>query len=368
MVGPSYPFRGGIAHHTTLLYKNLRKSYKVKFYAFKRQYPYWMFPGKTDRDRSRIAIKEEGVENILDSVNPLSWWKVFRRIKKDNPKLVILPWWVSLWTPQFWAISFLVKQFTRAKILFLCHNVVEHESNAMDVLCTRLVLQGGDYFIVHSDEDLKNLKNILPNANVTKTFHPTYEIFDFEDMSKEYAQRRLNIEGNILLFFGFVRPYKGLRYLIEALPLILKRLDVTLLVVGQFWESKGYYVKLVKGVGIIDKVKIVDGYVSNENVGIYFAASDIVVLPYVSGTGSGVVQIAFGFNKPVVATNVGCLPEVVEDGRTGFVVNAKNPKEIADAVVRFYEKNKEAEFVERIIEQKDKFSWDSMVEVIGKFL
>ena len=368
VIGPTYPFRGGIAHHTTLLYRALRKKHATKFYAFKRQYPRWLFPGRTDVDSSGIVIEEDSAEYILDSFNPLSWWNVFRKIKANEPDLVIFPWWVSFWTPQFWTITSLVRQFTRSKILFICHNVVAHESKFLDELCTRLVLKKGNYFIVHSKEDLKNLKKILPEANVKKVFHPVYDVFKFEKISKENAQQQLGVEGNILLFFGFVRPYKGLKYLIEAMPLILERVKVTLLVVGECWDDQEHYMRRAEELGIDTHVKVIDTYVPNEDVETYFVACDVVVLPYISGTGSGVAQIAFSFDRPIIATNVGCLPEIVESGKTGFIVKAASPDEIADAVVRFYEEDKEAEFVKKIIEEKEKYSWDRMVEVIEKFL
>lgn len=368
LIGPSYPFRGGIAHYTTLLYRELRKRHHVTFYGFRRQYPSWLFPGKTDVDESKIPICENGVESVLDSMNPLSWWSVFRRIRQVDPDLVILPWWVSFWTPQFRAISSLVKRLTRAKILFICHNVVPHESKYVDRLCTKFVLKKGDYFIVHSDEDLRNLKRVVPDAHVKKAFHPTYDVFNYGKTAKEAARRDLDVEGNVVLFFGFVRPYKGLKYLIEAMPLILSTMDVTLLVVGEFWEDKREYVRLITELEIGDRVRIIDEYVPNEDVGLYFAASDVVVLPYLSGTGSGIAQLAFGFNKPVIGTNVGCLPEVIDDGRTGFVVNPQRADTIADAVIRFYEGNKEGEFVKAILEERDRFSWDRTVEAIGAFL
>ena len=368
LIGPTHPFRGGIAHHTTLLFRNLRKRHDVTFFTFKRQYPRWLFPGRTDVDRSEMAIKEDGGEAILDSLNPYSWWNVFRKIKKVNPDLVIIPWWVSFWTPQFWTIASLVRQFTQAKILFLCHNVVAHESRSMDGFFTKLVLKKGDYFVVHSDDDWKNLRKVVPPANVKKVFHPSYDVFDAKKISKEKAQQKLGIEGPILLSFGFVRPYKGLKYLIESMPLILERLNVTLLIVGEFWEDKDPYTKRIETLGIGSKVRIVDEYVPNEDVQLYFAASDVVIMPYVSGTGSGIAQIAFGFSKPVIATNVGCLPEVIEDGETGLIVDSQSSEEISKAVIRFYEENMGEEFPQHIAQGKDRFSWDNLVGVIEKFL
>ena len=196
LVGPSYPFRGGIAHHTTLLYRHLRRRHDVTFYSFKRQYPRRLFPGRTDIDRSLIAIKESDAENILDSMNPLTWWHVFRKIKNDTPDLVIFPWWVSFWTPQFWTISTLIKRSKCTKILFICHNVIPHESKLIDTYCRKFVLNKGDYFLVHSEEDLRNLKKVVPNAHVKKVLHPNYNIFHVEGYTKEEAQNRLNMKGN----------------------------------------------------------------------------------------------------------------------------------------------------------------------------
>lgn len=367
LIGPTYPFRGGISHYTTLLYRNLKKIHEVYFFAFKRQYPGWLFPGATDKDSSSQPIQEEGAERLLDSLNPFTWVYVFWRIKRVDPELVILPWWVSFWTPQFWTITTLVKIFTRARILFLCHNVVEHESKPIDKLCTRIVLRKGDYFIVHSGEDLENLNALLPHANARQNFHPTYEVFLSGTISKQEAKKQLGIEGNIILFFGFVRPYKGLKYLIEAMPKILKHIDVTLLIVGEFWKGEEEYRKQIEDLKIQENIKIINKYLPNEEVGIYFSASDLVVQPYVSATGSGIVQTAFGCHRPVVSTNVGCLPEVIADKKTGYIVPPKDPEAIADAVVAFYKQEREQEFVKNIIQAQEKFSWARMVKTIESF-
>jgi glycosyltransferase involved in cell wall biosynthesis len=339
----------------------------VQFYAFSRQYPHFLFPGSTDKDMSTNPIREEGVENILDSLNPFTWWKVFTRIKKENSDLVILPWWVSFWTPQFWMIATLTKKYARAKLLFICHNVVEHESNSFDKTCTRFVLKRGDYFIVHSVEDLKNLSKIIPGANVKQSYHPTYEIFHGGLFSKEEARKKISCEGNILLFFGFVRPYKGLSYLIDAMPEIIRHIDAKLLIVGEFWKDEKKYREQIEKLEIGERILIIDKYVPNEEVGLYFAASDVAVLPYTSATGSGIVQTAFGCQKPVITTAVGCLPEVVTDGKTGFLVPPLDSSALADAVIRFYKDGKEVEFVKNIVNESAKFSWDRMRETIESF-
>ena len=368
IIGPSYPFRGGIAHYTTLLYRALKKKYEVTFFAFKRQYPGCLYPGKTDKDPSDFTIKEDGVEYTLDSMNPLSWWKTVRRIKSIHPDLLIIPWWVSFWTPQFWSITTLIRKSKSTKVLFICHNVVQHESKLWDRVCTKLVLKNGDYFIVHSDQDLNNLKKILPEANVKKVFHPTYDIFNLRQLSKSEAQKRLGISGKVLLFFGFVRPYKGLKYLLDAMPIILKKFKVHLLVVGEFWHDKATYREQIQKLGISNSVTIVDKYVPNEEVALYFTAADVVVLPYITATQSGIVQIAYGFDKPVIVTDVGGLPDVVENAKTGFLVEPKNSSAITKAVSSFYESALDAEFKRNIIQKKEEFSWDRMAAAIHSFV
>ena len=360
IVGPSYPFRGGIAHYMTLLFKELKKSHEVKFFSFKKQYPLWLFPGKTDRDTSKQTIADSEIRPLLHSMNPLSWIHVFSQIRKYAPDLVIFPWWVAFWAPQFGTISWLVKKCKISKVLFICHNVVEHEANFLTKVLTKLVLKNGNCFIVHSDGDLANLKSILPEAKVAKSYHPTYEVFRQKGFDKKKAMDALDLSGNIILFFGFVRKYKGLRYLIEALPHILKQIDVTLLVVGEFWKDKSDYLELIEKLDIAKNVRIVDKYVPNEEVSLYFAACDLVVLPYTSATGSGIAQIAFSCEKPVITTKVGSLKEVVQDNETGFLVEANAPSSLSDAVVRFYSEAKEQEFVENIRNNHGKFSWENM--------
>ena len=364
LIGPSHPFRGGITHHTTLLYHHLRKKHQVSFFAFKRQYPRWFFPGRTDRDVSKMPLREDGAQHILDSINPITWWEVYRRVKREAPDLVIIPWWTSFWTIQFWTIATLVKRFSSAKILFICHNVVDHEHHVFAKRCARAVLSKGDHFFVHSENDARRLKQLLPTAETTHAFHPIYDFFKNGTLSKTEARSRLGLEGDSILFFGFIRPYKGVDHLLTAMPLILKQKRVTLLIVGEFWDGREAFAKKIRNLGLEDAVRVVDKYIPNEEVGLYFSAANLVVLPYVSGTGSGVIQIANALEKPVVATRIGSLAEVVEDGKTGYLVNPGDSKALAAAVIRFFEEEKEAEFVQNIRRAKRKFSWEQIVSLI----
>lgn len=368
MIGPSAPFRGGIAHYTTLLYRHLKKRHAVHFFAFKRQYPGWLFPGKTDIDPSLSLFAASGVERVLDSMNPLTWIATAQKIVQSRCDLVILPWWVSFWAPQFLTILSLVKHRSNVKILFICHNVVAHESRFFDSVLTRWVLKKGDYYIVHSKEDEVNLRSMLPGSIIRRQFHPTYDAFNSEVMTIETCQKAIGVKSPVIFFFGFVREYKGLKYLIAAMPEILEKISATLLIVGEFWKDKVVYLKMIADLGIGAHVKIVDAYVPNEDVGQYFNAADLVVQPYVSATGSGVVQMAFGFNKPVVATAVGSLPEMVAHGETGFVIPAEDASALAQAVVQFFQENKAQTFCENIKKQQYRFSWDNLVDGIDALL
>lgn len=364
LIGPTYPFRGGISHYTTLLFRCLKKRHETIFISFSRQYPQFLFPGKTDIDPSERQIREEGVLPLIDSMNPLTWVNAALKIVRNRAELVILPWWVSFWAPQFWTISIVVKHFSKTKILYICHNLVEHESKWVDKILTRFILKTGDFFIVHSTKDQQGLLSMIPEAEVRKSFHPTYEVFNFGPSVPDVVRKKHGLKGNVILFFGFVREYKGLKYLIEAFPQVLAKIEVTLLVVGEFWRDKDKYLRLIKDENVESVVVVVDKYVPNEEIGSYFSAADLVVQPYISATGSGVIQTAFGFNKPVIATTVGSLPEVVEDGKTGYLVRPRDPDELAKAILRFFRDQKSEEFINNIRKEKHRFSWETMVDAI----
>ncbi len=368
LVGPSYPFRGGISHYTTLLFKALKKKHAVKFYSFKRQYPPFLYPGKSDTDSSHVPLQDDEIQPYLDSINPFSWILVARKIVRDKPDMTIFPWWVVFWAPQFLFIIGVLRLFSKTKILFICHNILEHEKNATKSRISRLVLSRGDFFIVHSEEEKKRLMETTGKTRVKVNFHPSYKIFNPGGMSREKAREKLQIsEKNVLLFFGFVRKYKGLTYLIQAMPDILKTIDARLVIAGEFWEDKKPYLETIKQLDLGDKVTIIDRYIPNEETPYFFFAADIVVLPYTSVTGSGMVQLAFGFQKPVVVSNIGALSEVVCDKKTGFLVSPKNPDEIAKAVLAFFTESNKEEMVDRIIKEREKFSWDHLVETIEAF-
>lgn len=368
LVGPSYPFRGGISTHTTLLFRHLKARHPTRFYCFRRQYPRFLFPGKTDREESRLYLSEEGSEPLLDALNPLTWLKVAGRVIRDKPALAIFPWWVIYWAPQYLTIIFLIKAFSSARVLFICHNVAEHESHFLKTAVTRLVLAQGHGFIVHSRQEKEDLKRLVGKSRIAVTFLPAFDAFPAAPLSKQAAREKLGLtDDRIILFFGIVRSYKGLPYLIRALPLIRGRLKVRLLVVGEFWEDKAHYLGLIRELGVEDSITVIGRYVPNEDMPGYFYASDLVILPYTSVTGSALLQLAFAFGRPVVATAIGGFPEIVSDKETGFLVPPRNPQAIADAVLDFYENHNGEVMGARIKAERGRFSWDHLVRAIEGF-
>lgn len=364
MIGPVHPYKGGIAHYTDLLCRALREDgNEVQLYSFKFQYPKLLYK-KPQKDMKSSGFGTNDADFCIHTLNPFNWIKVAGRIKKQKPELIILQWWHPYFAPCFWSICKLLR---REKILFVCHNVFPHERFPLDRLLTKWTLGCGRYFITQSKMDARDLLSVKHDAVYRVTPHPTYGMFCRQGMSMQKAREQLQIDQGqrVLLFFGFVRKYKGLQYLLEAMKLLKERdFKVQLWVVGDFGEDKDEYVEQIRTFEIGDQVQMVQGYVPDDEVEKYFVASDLVVLPYLSATQSGIVQIAFGFEKPVLVTEVGGLPDVVTNGKTGYVVEPRSAEMIAEAIMDYYINNRREAFVSQIEKEKDRFSWKTFVDTL----
>ena len=368
LIGPTYPFRGGISHYTTLLCKNLRQRHEVDFCTFTRQYPSFLFPGRTDRDPSNAPLYCDATP-LIDPVNPLSWVRVASRISRREPDVLIMQWWVPYWAPAFATIAFLVRRFTRTRILFICHNVAPHERGFADRLLARTTLRHGHHFIVHSHQDLVDLKAMLPQAEATRAALPICDLSNNARPSQPEAKKELNLSGKkVLLFFGFVRPYKGVEYIVKAMPEILREVKAHLLIVGEFWSPESDFRALINRLGLNSAVTIVNRYVPNEEVAPYFAAADLVVLPYLDATQSAVVPMAYGFERPVVTTAVGGLEEVVKEGKTGFLVPPGDSGALAQAVIRFFREQMGSQLAANLRAEQERLSWGATVQLIESLL
>lgn len=364
IVGPTYPFRGGIAQHTTILCNTLRLHHDVQFISYTRQYPKIIFPGKTDRDPSQKALRSDPVEYLVDSMNPYSWHKTAQRIIQFQPEKIIFPWWVIFWAPQTWYIAHKVRKGIQAQVIIICHNVAEHENNALKETINRFVLRTGDVLITQSREETNKLKNLLGKQLATKSiqtaFHPTYADLCCGSGSHGDGMKK-KCE---LLFFGFVRKYKGLDVLLDAMGIISRKKRIRLNIVGEFWKDKPSYISKINDLGIEKNITIIDEYIPNEQLGEYFLNTDLVVQPYLSASGSGVSQLAYGFGKPVIATNVGSIGEVVKDKINGRLVAPNDPKALAQAIIESLEKNNLEHMQIEAKKVRDAFSWDKFADMI----
>ncbi|CUS80113.1 Glycosyltransferase involved in cell wall bisynthesis [Candidatus Kryptonium thompsonii] len=364
IVGPVYPYRGGIAHYIKLLYKSLiRNNHDVKIFNFKRLYPNFLFPGKTQFEKSDEVEKIES-KRIIDSVNPISWFTTGFKIAKEKPDIVIFKYWLPFFAPCFGITAGIIKLLSNSKIIFICDNITPHEKFPLSKPLSKFAFLFVDHFIVQSTSVEEDLLKIKPRASYKKVFHPIYEIFG-KPIDRNEARKLLGIrpDEKILLFFGYIRGYKGLDLLLKSMKLVLSKFPVKLLVAGEFYEDPKRYYKIVEEEGIADFVIFKSEYIPNDEVKVYFCASDLVVLPYISATQSGIVQIAYNFNKPVIATNVGGLPEVVIDGETGFVVEPSSEK-LAEAIIKFFEWDLAETFSKNIENVKEKFSWEHLVQIL----
>jgi glycosyltransferase involved in cell wall biosynthesis len=358
LIGPTYPYRGGIAHYTTLLAQHLRTENETLLISFERQYPAWLFPGISDRDPSQRPLQTEA-EYLLDPLKPLTWRRALRRIREWQPDIVIMQWWHPFWAPAWAFLARGIKRLPlRPRLLFICHNVIPHESRPWDALALRLALAPADGCITHSQADADQLCRLLPQTRVEVSHLPTYASLGQNtpvDLPVQFPQDR-----PLLLFFGFVRHYKGLDILLEAMPEVLANQSVHLLVVGEFWQSDKPYRAQIRRLNLETAVTLVNTYVPDEELVAYIRAADVVVLPYRSATQSAAVQLAFSLGKPVITTNVGGLSEVVEHGRNGLVVPPENCQELAKAIQEFFGHNLELQFRTNT-DDDSRFSWSKLL-------
>lgn len=338
LIGPVYPYRGGIAHYTTMLYSALQKrGHEVLLISFKRQYPRWLFPGKSDKDPSEHPLRAEGARYWIDSLNPLTWFVTFLRLVRYRPDALISQWWTTFWAPVWFVLGLLNTLFLRKPLLYICHNVLPHEMRWWDVWLARLALWWGKHFVVQSEEERRRLLICLPNARATVSPLPVFDMFADEYISKDEARKRLGLPADmpVLLFFGIVRAYKGLADLLSVLPKVRTKLGkVLLLVIGEFWEDKSVYLEKIASLQIEDSVIIEDRYVPNEEVALYFSAADLLVAPYREVTGSAVVQMGIGFRCPVIATRVGSLVELAEKNHSVTLVEPGDSEALTDVIIQ----------------------------------
>ena len=365
LIGPTYPYRGGIAHYTTLLAQHLREAHEVLLLSFSRQYPAWLFPGKSDKDPSKRPLQTEA-HYTLDPLNPVTWRHTLRQIRQWQPDVVIIPWWHPYFAPVWLGLGRGIRRLKpRPKLIFICHNVRPHEQGRLSqwLLPTVLksVLGQGDRFIVHSQADKAILQSYLPQAQIRVSPLPSYAALG----KIPAGELPVVLPGDrpLMLFCGLVRPYKGLDVLLEAMALLTR--PIHLLIAGEFWQgSLADYQAQLERLNLTTCVTIIDDYLPDELLAACIDRANVVVLPYRSATQSAVVQTAFGRGKPVITTNVGGLAEAVEDGLTGLVIPPEKPQVLAEAIMHYFDHNLENVFSENIVKRSGRFAWQSLINEI----
>ena len=364
LIAPIPPFRGGIAKYCYSLAQEMEKRHELLLLSYKRQYPELLYGKKSQLDPAynsqSIDDEFKQLSYDIDSASVFSWLETSRKIAAFKPNLVIIPWWVAYWAPMY---VYLLSSFKKKsiKVVFLCINIFEHEDNAIKKIVTRFILKRVDAIIVHSEQEKLSALDINPKAEVIKHLLP---LFEYEQMPTATRADQTTLQ---MLFFGFVRPYKGLDILLKAIG-ILKDQNISLKIVGEFWNDKDKYLQVINECGISGKVEIIDRYVSDQEMSRYFTDTDLVVLPYRKSITSGVIATAYGFRKPVLATNVGGFYEVIQEGITGKIVPPDDPESLADAIVWFLS-NRQTDFAENIAKfTTKKMSWCSLVDVVETFV
>ena len=320
------------------LYDSLRLDHDAYVVSFRRLYPSLLFPGKTQMNLSHDPVKNTPSRQIIDSVNPFSWFKAVRWITQPRrrPDLVVFVWWNPFFGVCYGIMARILRRKLGHRVMFVCENVVSHENRCVDRFLTRFALSAADYFMVLSGVVASRVHSLFPRTPVRQAALPIYTCYNPSGVDRDEVRESLGLTRPTVLFFGYVREYKGLVHLLRALPMILEEIDVDLLVVGEFYDDRSKYDRIIEELDIGERVRIVAEHVPDEAVGEYFGAADVAVLPYVSATQSGITQIAFAFGLPVISTNVGGLPEVVREGETGYIVKPGDERELARAVVRYF--------------------------------
>lgn len=363
IIGPVFPYRGGIAHFDSHLFHYLINfGHDPQVFSFKRQYPRWLYPGMTDQDPS---VKPDDVKASfgLDPFSPWTWFNCVNLIEKWQPDLVLLAWWTSFWGLPFAFITSSLKR-KNIKTAYLIHNVFPHESRWWDGFVTKLAFSATDHFLVQNKTQYERLLELKPEAIIRQSPHPIYHMQINQQISKGEARKNLGIpEGTTtLLFFGIVRPYKGLKNLLEAV-LLLKQNGhpVTLIIAGEFWESKTGYESMIDKLGLQNNVKIIPEYIPDEQLPLYFNASDLMVAPYVQGTQSGTVKLAFGFGLPVVLTPT-LVDELINEyiGKGVTICTSPSPNDLADGILKGLQSSHPLHVIEDAIDQ----SWRLFIQSI----
>lgn len=355
IIGPAYPLRGGIAHHVYWLEKELsRRGHTVQTISFKKLYPKFLFPGRTTIDSSNLKLDSSALA-LLDSMNPATWFQAARAVKDFAPGAVILEWWNPFFSPCLGTIARLIPK-TGAIRIMECHNVLPHEKSIVDLPLLSYAFSPVDFFITHSNKDSDDLEQIV--AGKRSGVAPLPEVSEFA------GKTDMDRSGYNILFFGIVRKYKGLDALLAALGKVLSQIDCNLIIAGEFYEPVEQYINLARELGVENRVRIEDRYIPNEEVPSFMGEADLLVLPYLSATQSGVARIALSNALPIIASRTGGLQEVVREGVNGLLFEPGDTDALARSIVRYFTEKLGPQFAANIRESNNHHGRSELADLI----
>lgn len=367
IVGPAYPYRGGIADFNERLAREFqREGHEVTIYTFTLQYPGFLFPGKTQYSTSP-APEDLTIVRKVHSVNPFNWIKVGREIRRQHPDLVMVRFWLPFMAPCLGTIARIIRGDKRIQVVSLLDNVVPHEHRIGDKMFARYMIKSVGGYVAMSESVLADAKYFDDTKPFALTPHPLYDNFG-EKVSREEAIAHIGLDADTryVLFFGLIRDYKGLDLLLRAFAdERLRGKKTKLIVAGEFYSNAEYYEKLEQELGVAEHIVWYKEFVPADQVRYFFAAADLVAQPYKTATQSGITQIAYHFERPMLVTNVGGLAEIVPHGKVGYVVKPE-ASDIADALVDFVGNHSDTDFREGILEEKTKYAWSNMTAALNK--
>lgn len=367
IIGSAHPLRGGgiATFNERLARQFVNEGFQTSIWSFSLQYPGFLFPGKS-QFTDEAAPKGLDIHTRINSVNPFNWISVGRELKKLKPDIVVVRYWIPMMGPCLGTILRIIKKNKHSRIICIADNVVPHEKRFGDKPFTRYFIKPVDAFIIMSEQVMNDLRSFTKTKKATLLPHPLYDNFG-EKISKEMARKELGIsnEESIVLFFGFIRKYKGLDMLLDAMKLVNSKQQtskIKLLIAGEFYDDKKQYDEQIEKLGIKDSLILHTHFIADSEVKNYLCAADVIVQPYRNATQSGVTPLAYHFEKPMIVTNVGGLPAMVPDDKVGLVAEP-NPESLAGKITEYFEKG-ENHFMPHLLEEKKKFSWEKMVENI----
>ncbi|MBR6018180.1 MAG: glycosyltransferase [Paludibacteraceae bacterium] len=360
ILGTAYPYRGGLATFNERLARQfIQEGHEVEVWTFTLQYPGFLFPGKTQYSQEQ-APTDLRIRRVLNSCNPLNWWRVGRMVRKAKPDLLVCCYWMAFFAPAYATVCRIARRNRKTRCVALVHNLFPHEKGMLDKLFAPIFVRSQQGFVALSDSVVSQIQSLTKSPAVASP-HPIYDHYG-ERMTKADACRALGLDPmkRYMLFFGLVRAYKGLDLLLDAMGKVKDLLpDVQLLIAGEFYEDEDKYREQITRNGLQDRVIIRNEFIPDGDLRKYFGAADLIVQPYKSATQSGVTQVAFHFEKPMLVTNVGGLGEIVHHGRMGYAV-APQPEAIAEALLDYFKNDRQEAFTQYLIREKTKYGWDRL--------